>query len=252
MLKPQPNTWVVRQNLLLDRYFGAEVVLFPDNATRTVALGQLLAADRDAYFIPTGGSTRIGALGYVNAAFELREQINKGVMPQPDVIYLPVGSCGTTAGLLLGLALAQLPIKIVAVGVEPEETPDEFAVTTRNLFREANQLLNSLSPSVPLVAFPEDQFKVTKDFCGPEYGAWIPEGDAATTLMLETEDIVTEGTYSAKPIAALCADIKNGVRSNDEVILLWNTYCGADFSHITKTVDYKCLNTGVHKYFKEL
>lgn len=252
MLKPQPNSWVVRQNLLLDRHFNAEIMLFPDNATRSAALEKMLAADADAYFIPTGGSVPLGAVGYVNAAFELREHIMSGAMPQPDVIYLPVGSCGTTAGLLLGLVLAQIPSKIIAVAVEPEDTADEFAHTVRKLFMQTNQLLNALSPSIPLVAFPEDQLTINKDFCGVAYGAWLPAGDVATALMLQAEGIVTEGTYSAKPIAALCADIAQGIRKQDDVVLLWNTYCGNDFSHITQSVDYKQLHAGVHTYFEEM
>jgi len=72
------------------------------------------------YFIPTGGSTPLGALGFVNAAFELKEQIDAGILPMPDYIYVACGSVGTTVGLLLGCKAAQLPIKIIAVAVEPK------------------------------------------------------------------------------------------------------------------------------------
>lgn len=97
MLKHQPNSPVVRQNLLMDHYFNAKIEIFPNNQARKIALDTLLATDKDSYFFPTGGSVSLGALGYVNAAFELKEQIQKGSMPKPDVIYLPIGSCGTAA-----------------------------------------------------------------------------------------------------------------------------------------------------------
>jgi 1-aminocyclopropane-1-carboxylate deaminase/D-cysteine desulfhydrase-like pyridoxal-dependent ACC family enzyme len=66
-------------------------------------------------YIPIGGTSPLGVLGHVNAALELSEQIVKGEMPQPSSIVLPLGSGGTAAGLLLGLAIAGLTsIEVVA------------------------------------------------------------------------------------------------------------------------------------------
>ena len=52
-------------------------------------------------FLP-GGSNPLGALGFVNAAFELRDQINQGVLPEPDFIYIACGSMAITVGLMIG------------------------------------------------------------------------------------------------------------------------------------------------------
>ena len=250
MLKHQPNSWVVQQNLLLDHYFKADIRLFKNNEERWVALETLLENDTDAYFFPTGGSVALGAVGYVNAALELKHQIDAGDMPMPNTIYLPVGSCGTTAGLLLGFKIAGIPSTLKAVAVEPEETPNEFYENTKKLFTEANQLLHEALPSIPLYEFPETQLAINKDFCGQEYGLWLPEGDQATEIMYETEGITLEGTYSAKPVAALIADIQNGLLSDHEVALVWNTYCGLDFSALTANVQYKELPSEVHHYFE--
>lgn len=251
MLKDQPNSPVVRQNLLLDHYFNAEIEIYPSNEVRKIALDVLLESNKDFYFFPTGGSVSLGVLGYVNAAFELKEQIEKGLMPEPDLIYLPIGSCGTTAGLLLGFALANIQSKIIAVAVEPEETLNEFEEHTKALFSETNQLFNSFSSKIPLLPFPYEQLIINKDFCGTAYGLWLRSGEDAARLMKNEEQIVLEGTYSAKPIAALIADSQNDIRKKDEVILLWNTYCGSDFSHLTNTVDYKKLNKDVQGYFED-
>lgn len=252
MLKHQPNSLVVRQNLLLDHYFNAEIALFANNEERKAALDILLENNKDIYFFPTGGSVPLGALGYVNAAFELQEQIQKGIMPEPDFIYLPIGSCGTTAGLLLGLTLTHMHSKIVAVAIEPEEKIDELYENTKKLFEETNRLLNAACPRIPLVEFPHEQLIINKDFCGTEYGRWTRIACDAAQLIKHEEDITVEGTYSAKPIAALLHDIKNNIRNERETILLWNTYCGLDFSHLTKTINYKDLNSGVHHYFEHV
>ena len=57
--------------------------------------------------IPPGGNAPIGVLGQISGALELAEQIANGEMPDPDCIYLPVGSSCTISGLILGVALAR-------------------------------------------------------------------------------------------------------------------------------------------------
>ncbi len=52
-------------------------------------------------------------LGYVNAAFELREQVSVGV------IYLPLGLLGTSTGLWLGLKAPGLNTRVVSVYNQP-------------------------------------------------------------------------------------------------------------------------------------
>lgn len=152
---------------------------------------------------------------------------------------------------MLGLTLAKIDSKIIAVAVEPEEKISPFEENTKKLFIDTNKLLNACSAAVPLVKFPRKQLIINKDFCGKEYGLWMRNVDDAARLMKNEEGIMVEGTYSAKPIAALIADSKNTVRRKNEVILLWNTYCGLDFSHLTNTIDYKQLNPEVHRYFED-
>lgn len=252
MLKHQPNSPVVRQNLLSDHYFKAKIEIFSNNVERNNELEKLLANNKDSYFFPTGGSVPLGALGFVNAAFELKEQIDKGEMPEPDVVYVPLGSCGTTAGLLLGFNLTNIHSKICAVTVEPEDRTGEFEDAIKKLFFETNMLLNGYTAAIPLLEFPEEQLRINRDFCGTEYGLWLQSTDDATLLMNNEEKINLEGTYSAKSFAALIDDSKNNVVRRNETILLWNTYCGLDFSHLTNTIDYKQLNPTVHYYFEDL
>lgn len=250
MMKHQPNSPVVKQNLLLDNYFHATFALFADSEARNSALDVVMGSEQDLYFIPTGGSVPLGALGYVNAAFELKNQIQQGVIPEPNVVYVPIGSCGTTAGLLLGFVLADIHAKIVAVAVEPEVEADEFAQGVKELFFETNKLLHSITSSIPISEFPHELLFINKEFCGTEYGLWLASGNEAMQLMRAQEMITLEGTYSAKALAALIADIQKGVRKNNEVILLWNTYCGLDFSCITDQIDYRVLPQELHEYFE--
>lgn len=250
MLKDQPNSPVVRHNLLLDWYSGAELRFFPNNQVRSAASAALMNNVPGCYLIPTGGSNEIGAIGFVNAAFELREQIDQGLLQEPDVIYIPVGSCGTTAGLLLGLQVAGLKSKLIAVGVEPEEVENEFHDTTRALFIKCNALLKSLDSSFPIIEFPEERLTINKKFTGVQYGLFTPKVVEVIKLINHLEGIRVEGTYSAKPIAAIMDDVANGVIGQDDVVLYWNTYCGIDYSGFTYAVNYKDMPVEFQKYFE--
>lgn len=250
MLKDQPNSPVVRHNLLLDSYCGVEFQFYHDNKTRRLAAERMMQNDPSIYFIPTGGSNAIGAIGFVNAAFELKEQIKQGFMPEPELIYIPIGSCGTVAGLLLGFQALGLESKIVAVAVEPEEIDNGFFVNTKKIFTRTNEFLHSLDSSFKIYEFPENKLIINKKFEGEQYGLFTPEAAEAIKLFGFTENIKLEGTYSAKPIAAIMDDLASGFIKN-ETVLFWNTYCGIDYSDLTKSIDYKGIPQKFHKYFEE-
>jgi len=250
MLKNQPNSYIVRHNLLLDNYCNAQIKFFPNNKVRSAAAEEILANDKQAYLIPTGGSTSIGVLGFVNAAFELAAQIKNGEIKEPDFIYVATGTCATTAGLLLGFKAAGIKSKIVAVCVEPEEEKDEFLLNIKMLFGQTNELLNKADSSFAVFDFPDNELILNKKFCGTEYGLYMPETVEAIKVFKNIETIKLEGTYSAKPIAAIMDDATAGT-IKDRTVLFWNTYCGIDFSHLSNFYDYKRLPNELHRYFEE-
>lgn len=249
MLKDQPNSAVVRQNLLLDHYFGANMELFETNEARIAARDQLISQNDDWYFIPAGGSVPLGCLGFVSACFELKKQIEAGSIPEPNAIYLPVGSCGTVAGLLLGCQLANISSKIVAVTVFPGSA-FEFEEEIENLYQKTGELLYTACNLCKIPAFPKNQLIIEINFCGTRYGLETEASCQAKDLLQKTENITLEDTYSAKALAALIHNIKDGIEPSDSVILFWNTYCGKDFSSILASCNYKDLNQSFHKYFE--
>jgi D-cysteine desulfhydrase len=102
-------------NLLLDRIFGAELVVVPF-ATYEAAgsvyspfLAEVqersLARGEKPYVIPEGGSCPLGALGYVHGIAELLStwRTHGPGSRHPDSLVLAVGSGGTLAGAALGV-----------------------------------------------------------------------------------------------------------------------------------------------------
>ena len=129
MLVPQPNSNIVRRNLLADYHYGAEMHLCGTSLEsavsklliRAVTLYQVIRhrikSGRFPHLIRPGGSSPLGVNGFVNAALELSEQVAKGELPEPDFIYVAAGTMGTASGLTLGLKIAGLKSRMVAVTV---------------------------------------------------------------------------------------------------------------------------------------
>src|ERR1700694_5861972 len=107
----------VQGNYRLVRLLGAEVRFTgdPDRASVDRAIeesaAELCQQGRHPYAIPRGGASVLGTLGYVQAVCELAEQCAaQGI--QPSAIVLATGSCGTQAGLLVGVRALGLPWRI--------------------------------------------------------------------------------------------------------------------------------------------
>jgi D-cysteine desulfhydrase len=109
-------------NLLVARMLGAEVRYLGEQPGRGPAgvLDEIAAEVRAKggrpYVIPEGGANEVGALGYLEAAVELAEQINHGA-PRFDTVIIAVESGASHAGLLMGKHLAGLPSEILGVPV---------------------------------------------------------------------------------------------------------------------------------------
>jgi D-cysteine desulfhydrase len=109
-------------NLLLGRLLGAEVRYCTDAefARADEVMDALAALVRDRggrpYLIPESGANEVGALGYLECAVELTEQVHHGAPPF-DTVVISAFSGASLAGLLMGKQLAGLPGEIVGVPV---------------------------------------------------------------------------------------------------------------------------------------
>jgi D-cysteine desulfhydrase len=127
-------------NLLLDRLLGARVRYCGDGEAVADVMDALAAEVRERggrpYIIPESGSNEIGALGYLECAVELAEQIHHGA-PRFDAVVISAFTGGSQAGLLLGKQLAGLPGEIVGVPIASaaERVRDHVERTMREAIR---------------------------------------------------------------------------------------------------------------------
>jgi D-cysteine desulfhydrase len=247
LLKPQPLSSVVLRNLLLMHEYGAQMILNPTNEIRSFQTicsffqNKYVHGDLP-YLIPTGGSNEIGAIGYVNAAFELQHQIERGDLPMPDSIYIPVGSCGTASGFLVGAKAAGITSQIKLIAVENNESFAQQIVTLCDL---VVQRLRNFDHSFPALAITLDDVEITNNFAGERYGMATEAGNRVTRILKDTEGIQLDCTYSAKTFSGMMYDLEHtDVRG--KTILFWHTFC--DYIEPQET-DFHNLSPAFHKYF---
>ncbi|MCK4517500.1 pyridoxal-phosphate dependent enzyme [Candidatus Babeliales bacterium] len=252
VLSPQPNTTCVRRNLLMSSYYGGNISHYETPEERDSVVNDLLeklkTEDASPYFVPGGGSCPLGALGYVNAAFELKKQIDEGLLPEPDYIYVTLGSSGTAAGLLLGLKLAQVKSKVIPVRISG--VPEVKTQTLLKLVNETCEFLHELNDAIPLLALEEKDLLINHDFAGNGFAEITSEAASAIKALFDTEGIKLDGEYAGKTFAAMLDDLKKE-EMKDKNVLFWNTFCAGDFSEITEQVDYERLPKELHCYFEQ-
>ena len=148
-------------------------------------------------WIAAGGSDPVGVLGSVNAALEFSRQIDQGQVEAPDAVVVPLGSGGTTAGLLLGFWIAGRKIDVCAVRVAAPWVANRF--TVMGLVRRTTRLLARHGLRVPV---GEARLHVIRDQLGAGYGHETSLS-AQAQERVTTEGLVLEGTYGAKAFAAI-------------------------------------------------
>ena len=254
ILVPQPVSESVRRNLLLMGSQGAELVYARGKTSATLAavrltLKHLVAGGgRPPYLILPGGSSPVGCLGYVSAALELAEQVKAGELPQPDDIFVPVGSNGTMAGLLVGLRLAEMDTRVVGVRVS-----DRLPVTPRAVARLANRCWASLtraSPAVPPGRIEPGEVTLWRQYLGKGYGHPTAEGERAASLVEDQEGITLDQVYTAKTMAAL-VDASEDADVKRRRVLFWHTYNSQSMEGLMpQGYDHQALPRQFHKVFE--
>ncbi|MGV9173639.1 MAG: hypothetical protein ACOC35_13900, partial [Promethearchaeia archaeon] len=86
-----------------------------------------------------GLGTPLGTVGFIIALYELKAQIDEGIAPEPDVIFVAGGSTGTAAGLIAGCKLAGLKSKVHLIAVS-----DEIFVNSESITENCNKALDYL------------------------------------------------------------------------------------------------------------
>jgi D-cysteine desulfhydrase len=187
----------------------------------------------------------VGVLGYVNAAFELRGQIENGLLPEPEAIFVPLGTMGTVAGLALGLCAAGMKSRIHAVRVISTAVANREKCT--GLIVETCRLL---SQGEALAADAGKRIVIEGGYFGPGYGLASSRVTEAVRTAQEREGLELDITYSGKAFAAFLFAARNKKAAGP--LLFWNTKNSLPFPQDALSRDYRDLPAAFHRFFPEV
>ena len=200
-------------NQILNQILGAQVEfydtdqysdIYEEMARRKAALAK---EGHIAYEIPVGGSTALGALGYVECFRETVEQC-KNLGFTPDRMVSVVGSGGTYAGLCAGADLYAPQVKVTGMAVDDEP----FESICKQLKLEIGSLLE-------LDRVLDDANLDIHYNCGAGYGIPGPEDGEAVRYMARHEGIILDPVYTGKAFSLFLRMLREGAFEQDENIV---------------------------------
>jgi D-cysteine desulfhydrase len=192
-------------NLLLDILFGVEIRFLANDdendhltAAMNVWAKELKLKGAHPYISPIGGSSALSSLGCLNAIKELAGQLNTREIIQ---IVLPVGSCGTFAGIVLGARLFMPNSRIVGISIS--RTSEAITKRSLEIIHECCDLLKIDFD------FNKDDIEVYDQYFN-EYGVPTEDGQNAIIHCARSEGILLDPVYTGKAMAGMIDLVKTG------------------------------------------
>ena len=210
-------------NLRLVALLGAKCYFIPfgggggmsiERSNRLVHLLARLLVGRH-YFIPVGGHSWLGCLGYVRCANELAEQAHHLGLAEARVVCA-AGTGGTLAGLIAGLALAAP--HLTPLGIDVGRLWKGFPASIAEVATQVCQQLGSphrfSATDVPLIE---------GSYVGAGYASPSVEGNAAIGRLLHLEGIMLDPIYTGKAFAGMLDLAERGVLGRDTPLIFVHT-----------------------------
>ncbi len=211
-------------NLLLNDLLGARMHFFPfgggarpRSPAWTDLLVRLLAWARIGrhYFIPVGGRSVLGGLGYVRVALELHRQAQAEGLGGAWVVTA-VGTGGTLAGLWAGLTLLRSPLRPLGIDISAlwKNLPAAVARLAERICARLGEPHRFAAAEAPLIE---------GTYVGPRYGTPSPQGNEALRQLARTEGILLDPIYTAKAFAGMLDRIRKGQLGEREPVIFLHT-----------------------------
>jgi D-cysteine desulfhydrase family pyridoxal phosphate-dependent enzyme len=212
-------------NLLLNQLLDAHMYFLPlgaggdgsmtlETTNRLVHLLAWLRLGRH-YFIPVGGHSWRGCLGYVHAAIEIESQA-RAVGIENAYLVMAAGTGSTLAGLLAGLTL--MDSHLHPLGIDVGKLWKGFPAS---LARLAGEICEHLG--VHRVFGPGAIPLLEETYAVPKYGVPSPFGQEAILRLARLEGILLDPVYTGKAFAGLLDLIDKGTLGSTEPIIFLHT-----------------------------
>ncbi len=232
---PKPsNPPPPEDNILLDRMAGAEIVwITPEeyksrNEIFKREAASLQKSGRRPYLIPEGASNALGAWGYIRAMEELAEDIANlpgGDVNQTPTIINATGSGGTSAGLILGVKILGLNIRIASINV-----CDDKAYFVRVIGDICESTITGYN--LDIVFSRDCDIEIIDGYVGRGYALSRPEELALLCEVARTEGIFLDPVYTGKAFYGMVKELESNPGCFGERIIFIHT--GGIFGLLSK------------------
>ncbi|MCD6116075.1 D-cysteine desulfhydrase family protein [bacterium] len=207
-------------NLLLSYLLGAEIHFSGEKRKGEdipLLKEELTQKGKNVYVVPYGGSNFTGALGYVNAAGELKKQLKKQNI-KIDYIFFASSSGGTQAGLIIGLDLFGVDAELIPVNIDKDETygmpTEEYILNLVQKGREKFKIKKD---------YQLKDIRLVRDYDKAGYGVITDNERTAIKKLAETEGIILDPVYTGRAFYGMLDYLtrkKIPIKSN---VLFWHT-----------------------------
>lgn len=202
-------------SLKVDEMLGAEIhrVKHRDERKPTMeAIAERLRGEgKKVVVIPLGASIPLGALGFVRAVEETTTQLAEMNL-RLDYVFHSTSSGGTQAGLIAGHQLFNFADKII--GISADDSSASISSEVASIIRGIGEMLG--------VEFDE-MVTVLDQYVGAGYGMDTPESLAAIELLARMEGLFLDPVYTAKAMAGLIDQVRQGRFDENDNVLFWHT-----------------------------
>ncbi len=218
-------------NLLLARLMGAHLHFIPFGESTSGEPGLTLEQamqlvhwvvrltpscwGKRVYFMPVGGHTALGCLGYVLGAMEIDAQLRERGVEEATIVTA-AGTGGTLAGLLAGFHLLGSEHALLAIDVG--KLWRAFPASIARLASEICTLLGEphtfRANEVPLVE---------RTYVGDGYARPTSESDEAIRLVAQREGLLLDPVYTSKTMAGLMDLVRRGRWKMGEHVVFLHT-----------------------------
>ncbi|MEG2192891.1 MAG: pyridoxal-phosphate dependent enzyme [Oscillospiraceae bacterium] len=162
------------------------------------------------YLIRNGATTGAGALGYVNAVFELESQCKEQKL-QIKHIFAPGGNGGIATGLIYGNALLGFPYKVHIISVEDDKPT--LIEHIENTIKEVCEITK-----LPFDFKVEEAADIVEEYRGEGWSFNTPESEKEVLSFAKAEGIYIENVYTSKLMVGFKDMVKKGVVDGDSVV----------------------------------
>ncbi len=206
-------------NLLLDHLVGARVELVDTPVGEPLfrlvmeRAEALRAEGRRPYVCDEERGVPLAAASYLLSLAEVVDQVRERGL-EPAAVYSSAAG-PTGAGLALGRAVLGLPWAMRLI------SPIRWGWDTRQ------KMADTACRAAALLGLPHrltrEDIDLREDFIGPAYGVVTPGGLEALRLLATTEGVLLDPVYTAKAMAALLHDIREGRLGPDDTVVFMHT-----------------------------